>query len=135
MFRLKFPLAALAACMATTPASGQSLRDIRAEEAENAAIAREASYTSEVCGRTISAGIDWPSAKNWSGGAGLAEACDGALGAVEATCRAGRKRLVASFVCAGDGAGPNLSGGTLRYGASRSGNSFAETKSYLDGVR
>lgn len=135
MFRLKFLLAALVVCIASSPVSGQSLRDMRAEEAQDAALAREAAYTSEVCGRTISASVDWPSARSWPGGTGVVEACDGALGAVETTCRAGRKSLVASFVCAGDGTGPELSGGTLRYGASRGGNSFAETKAFLDGVK
>lgn len=134
MSRLKAVIAALVASVAS-PVSGQSLRDIRAQDAENAALAREAAYTSEVCGRSISARIDWSSARNWPDGQSLAAACDGALGAVEATCRAGRKTLVSSFVCAGDGSGPDLSGSTLRYGAEPGGSAFADTKAYLDGVR
>jgi hypothetical protein len=107
---------------------------MRAEDADNAALAREASYTSEVCGRTISASVDWDSARGWTGRS-LVAACDGALGAVEAACRAGRKSLVSSFTCAGDGAGPSLAGGELRYGASKGANAFDETKAYLDAVK
>lgn len=134
MAHLKLALAALAAALATS-ASGQSLRDLRAQEAEDAALAREAAYTSEVCGRSVSAKIDWASARAWPDGESLAAACDGALGAVEAVCRAGRKSLVSGFVCAGDGAGPDLSGATLRYGAAPGANAFADTKAYLDGVK
>ncbi len=125
-------LALFAIGAAVGSASGQSLRDLRAQDADDAALAREASYTSEVCGRPIPARIDWASSKNWPADESLADACDGALGAVEAVCRAGKKSLVKSFVCAGDGSGPDLSGATLRYGASPGENGFAETKALLD---
>lgn len=114
------------------PASAQSLRDLRAQDADNAALAREAAYTSEVCGRKIPARIDWSSSKSWPADQSLAGACDGALGAVEALCRAGRKTLVTSFTCAGDGSGPELSRGALRYGATPGESGFEETRDLLD---
>lgn len=117
----------LLSALAPLTASGQSLRDLRAREAEERALAREAAYTSDTCDRPISASIDWASAKDWPQRGGLAEACDGALGAVETICRAGRKDVVRQFVCAGDGSGPSLVGTTLRYGAQPGGNSYATT--------
>lgn len=132
MSRSKAVIALLAGMLASSPVSSQSLRDLRAHEADDAALAREAAYTGEVCGRRISSRIDWASSRSWPEGESLAAACDGALGAVEATCRAGRKSVVASFVCAGDGSGAELSGSTLRYGASPGSNGFAETKALLD---
>jgi hypothetical protein len=129
-----FVFALFAVCAGVGPASSQSLRDLRAQDADNAALAREASYTSEVCGRPISARIDWAASRNWPADESLAAACDGSLGAVEAVCRAGRKNLVRSFVCAGDGTGPELSGGVLRYGASPDENGFEETRALLDGA-
>ncbi len=135
MFRHSALIAAFLALAATLgPAAGQSLRDLRAQDADEEALVREAAYTSAVCGRTISARIDWPSARRWPADASLAEACDGSLGAVEAACRAGRRNLVKQFVCAGDGTGPGLSGAALRYGARPGVNGYAETMSYLDGI-
>lgn len=126
---ISFTLAALAAALA--PASGgagsQSLRDLRARDADDRALAREAAYTSEVCGRPVAASIDWASASGWPAGESLVDACDGALGAVETICRAGRKNVVDRFVCAGDRSGASLSGKTLRYGASPGGNGYAAT--------
>ena len=119
--------AALSLALLGAPASGQSLRDLRAQDAEDAALAREAAYTSKICGRTISSRIDWQSARAWPAGESLADACDGALGAIETICRAGRKDVVRDFVCAGDGAGAQLSGKTLRYGASPGSNGYAAT--------
>lgn len=115
-------------------ADAQSLKTLRAQEAEEAALDREAAFTSSVCGTQINARIDWRSAADWPEGVSLAEACDGALGAVEAVCRADASRTsrISSFVCAGDGAGPDLSGATLRYGASPGGNGFSETRAYLE---
>ena len=135
MVRKKAFIAALLTGLAAVSASAQSLKDLRAQEAESAALAREAAYTGEVCGRTIPARIDWASAKSWPESESLAEACDGALGAVEAVCRGGRKNLVKGFICAGDGSGPELSGGTLRFGARAGENGFDESKAYLDAVR
>ena len=112
---------------ASSAAAGQSLRDLRAQESENKALAREAAYTSEVCGRPIPASIDWSRSKDWPAHESLTEACDGALGAVETICRAGKKTAVRSFVCSGDSAGPSLSGGVLRYGAAPGVNGYAAT--------
>ncbi|MCB2112066.1 MAG: hypothetical protein KDD85_00800 [Parvularculaceae bacterium] len=114
-------------------AGAQSLRDLRARDAEERALSREAAYTSKICGRAIDASIDWRSAEQWPEKESLAEACDGALGAVETVCRAGRTNIVSSFVCAGDGAGPSLSGTTLRYGASPGRNGYAATLATIGG--
>lgn len=119
-------LAATGAC-AIGAAAAQSLRDLRAQDAEDRALDREASYTSEVCGRPIDAGIDWSSVRDWPPRESVAKSCDGALSAVETICRAGRKNVVHRFVCAGDGSGASLSGKTLRYGASPGSNGYAST--------
>ncbi len=124
---LSVALVAVAAVIAPAADGAQSLRDLRAQDADARSLAREAAYTSEVCGRPISAGIDWRSVNNWPADESLVDACDGALGAVETICRAGRKNVVHQFVCAGDGAGPSLSDKTLRYGASPGGNGYAAT--------
>jgi hypothetical protein len=116
-----------AAALSAAAASAQSLKDIRARERENRELARQAAFTSEVCGRTISASIDWSSAEDWPAGESIAEVCDGALGAVETVCRRGRTDVVNRFVCAGDGSGAELSGRTLRYGAAPGGNGYAQT--------
>ncbi len=116
-----------AAALSTAGACAQSLRDLRARERENRELARQAAFTSEVCGLTISASIDWSSAETWPPGESLAAVCDGALGAVETICRRGRTSIVNRFVCAGDGSGADLSGKTLRYGASPGGNGYAAT--------
>lgn len=119
-------VAAMSLC-AFGVASAQSLRDLRAQEAEDRALDREASYTSDVCGRPIDAVIDWPSVRDWPPRESVAKSCDGALGAVETICRAGRKNVVHRFVCAGDGSGASLSGKTLRYGATPGSNGYAST--------
>ncbi len=123
---LAFAISALGA------AEAQSLRDVRAREDNAAALADEAYYTRKVCGNEIRAEIDWASAGDWQAGLLIAE-CDKALGALEAACRAGDERAqqVTRFVCAGDGAGAELSGGALRYGAERGVNAFAETQKAL----
>lgn len=127
--RIVSAFTALAAMLAPAAdfAWAQSLRDLRAHEAEERALAREAAYTSEVCGRSVPASIDWASAKDWPPRESLAGACDGALGAVETICRAGRRNVVHQFVCGGDRSGPSLSGKTLRYGASPGVNGYAAT--------
>lgn len=129
-------LCACAAILAATAAEAQSLKSIRARQAEESALAREVAYTSSVCGASISPRIDWGSTASWPDGASLVDACDGALGALEAICRGGKARggKVSSFTCAGDGAGPSLSGGNLRYGASPGASGYSETKIYLDGA-
>jgi len=109
-----------------------SLRDLREEDEIARRLASEVAYTSSVCGAPISSAVEWRSLGNWPAFADLVSACDGALGAVEASCRAGRTRLVRRFVCAGDASGPSLSGGVLRFGASPVGDAFAETKALLD---
>ncbi len=126
-----FAVALIALIVALAPAFGiakaQSLRDLRAQEAEERALSREAAYTSDVCERPISASIDWTRSRDWPPRESLSEACDGALGAVETICRAGRRNVVHQFVCSGDGSGASLSGKTLRYGASPGSNGYAAT--------
>ena len=117
---------ALAAALSAATASAQSLKDLRARERENRALASEAAYTSKICGRSIAASIDWSTAEDWPAGESLAAVCDGALGAVETICRRGRTNVVDRFVCAGDGSGADLSGKTLLYGAEPGGNGYAE---------
>jgi len=114
-------------------AGAQSLRDLRAHDADDRALSREAAYTSKVCGRPIDASIDWRSAVDWPADESLADACDGALSAIETICRAGKTEIVSSFVCAGDGSGPSLSGSTLRYGASPGRNGYASTLATIGG--
>ncbi len=117
-------------------AAAQSLKEMRARESEDSALAREAAYTNSICGSSLTASIDWRSVANWPAHVSLADSCDGALGALEAICRSGegkaRAKRVTRFVCAGDGSGASLRGGTLRYGASPGVSGFAETKSVLD---
>ncbi len=127
MHKRQLFLAVAIAAALTTSASGQSLRDLRAREKENAELARQAAFTSETCGRPINASIDWAASAEWPASESLASACDSALGAVETICRAGRTNVVERFVCAGDGAGPDLSGKTLRFGAAPDGNGYAAT--------
>jgi len=115
--------------------ASQPLKTLRAREAEERDLAEEAAFTSQVCGTTIRASIDWSSAQNWPENESIAAICDGALSALESICRsdAGRASSVSSFECAGDGSGASLSGGTLRYGASPGDSAFSETKAFLDG--
>lgn len=120
--------------MAPAASSAQSLREIRAQEAEERALDREAAFTQSVCGMNFSTSIDWRSVADWPDSASLTDSCDGALGALEAVCREGRAPRVTRFVCAGDGSGASYRGGTLRYGASPGDNGFSDTKSVLDGA-
>ena len=132
-------MAAVLACLALMagPVAAQSLKEIRAQKAEDEALAREAAYTQSICGTSLSASIDWSASTDWPQGVSLAKSCDGALGALEAVCRndAGKKKAkkITRFVCSGDGSGPSLRGGALRYGASPGANGFAATKALLDG--
>lgn len=130
------PLAtALAAAIIAAPAGAQSLKSMRAQEADEQALAREVAYTNTVCASSIASRIDWRASAGWPAGASLVDACDGALGAIEAMCRsdAGKARAqgIATFVCAGDGAGPSISGRTFRYGARPGVSGFRETRDYL----
>lgn len=119
--------------------SAQTLKEIRARESEENKLDREISFTESVCGTSITANIDWRSTANWPDGVSIAAACDGALGAVEAMCRSrnggSRRPSINRFICAGDGAGAFVRGGTLRYGATPGGNGFAETKAALEQAR
>ena len=126
-----FLLAVVVACGAATPGVAQSLKSSRAQAEEERALATEAGYTSDVCGVEISTQIDWSSADDWPEGVSLAEACGGALSAIEASCRAGAATPVRTFVCAGDGGGASLSGDTLRFGASPNGDAYGETAGVL----
>lgn len=133
----RFALSALAILGALTAgAEAQSLRSLRAQQADEAALAREVSYTNSVCGGNISARIDWSSAASWPEGQTLTSACDGALGALETICRDDRARgaRVSNFTCAGDGSGPSLSGGSFRFGASPGGDSYSSALPYLEGA-
>ena len=118
------------------PVAAQSLREIRAQEAEQSSLDREVAYTESICEISLMAVIDWPSAADWPASSSLTNSCDGALGALEAVCRSAdgktRAKRINRFVCAGDGAGASLRGGSLRYGASPGANGFGETKALLD---
>ncbi len=115
--------------------SNQPLKTLRAREKEEKQLDQEAGFTGNVCGTNISTRIDWDSAQDWPESASITKVCDGALSALEAICRGDQSRgkKITSFVCAGDGAGPNLSGSTLRYGGVPGGNGFDDTKDYLEG--
>jgi hypothetical protein len=128
-------LAAGAAAPAAQDFPGLSLRDQREQDDSVRRLADEVAYTSEVCGTTIASSIDRRSLRDWPAFSDLVSACDGALGAVEASCRAGRTGLVREFVCAGDASGARLRGGVLRYGAAPTSDGFAQTKAVLDAAR
>lgn len=117
-------------------AMSQSLKSLRQHEADEAELNREAAYTSSVCGSALSAKIDWNSAASWPADTSLAAACDGALGAIETICRSdnGKSRgaKVKIFICAGDGSGPSLSGGTFSYGATPGGDGYSDSLPYLE---
>jgi hypothetical protein len=114
------------------PAAAQSLKESRAQQSEERTLEREAAFTQSVCGSNIDVMIDWRTAADWPEGASIAASCDGALAALEAACRKGNAPRVTRFVCAGDGSGASLRGGTLRYGASPGDNGFAETRPVLE---
>ncbi|MBT8473027.1 MAG: hypothetical protein HKN14_04750 [Marinicaulis sp.] len=118
-----------------SPIHAQSLKELRSQDAEEAQLNQEISYTSTICGRPISANIDWKSAADWPDDVSLAAACDSALSALEAACRTDQTLVVTKFICAGDASGALLSGSTLRYGAAPGANGFSITKSYLERLR
>ncbi|GGD10497.1 hypothetical protein [Aquisalinus flavus] len=129
--------AGLAVATVSTVASAQSpLKELRARQAEERQLASEVAYTGNVCSARISSRIDWNRARDWPADESLADACDNALGAIEAICRGGGSDKVAngisSFTCTGDGSGPSLDGKTLTFGARPGGNGFSQTRSYLE---
>ncbi|MEM8772004.1 MAG: hypothetical protein AAGD92_10185 [Pseudomonadota bacterium] len=123
---------ALAAVM-TGAASSQSLKEARARDTYERALMQEARYTQSVCKNDFAVDIDWRSAESWSDGSDLVDACDRALGGIEAECRSGNARALSlkKMVCAGDGAGASVSSGTLRYGAAPGMDGFYETRKLL----
>ena len=132
----RFPAICLAslAFLAGAGAAAQNIKSLRAQSAEEADLAAEAAYTSKVCGRSISASIDWSSAGSWPAGESLADACGGALSAIESLCRAGDAPPVDDFVCAGDGSGPSFSGGAFTFGASPGDNGYDAAMAYLQSL-
>jgi hypothetical protein len=138
--RIVLLLSALACASAVfAAASAQSLREIRAREADNEAFSSEVAYTRLLCENGLTGEIDWSSAADWPSDQSLAAACDGALGALEAMCRsdAGKARAqrITHFVCAGDGDGASLRGETLRYGASPGSGGFDDVMALLEGAQ
>lgn len=127
----------VAASIAAVGAAGaESLKEIRARESVEQALDREIAFTRSVCGNSLSGAIDWRSAADWPDHASLADACDSALGALEAACRKpggkAKAKRITRFICAGDGSGASLSGGALRYGAIPGTSGFDETQALLD---
>lgn len=110
--------AAGAALCLVAPAAAQSLREMRAQEAEEAALLREAAFTEQLCGISFDVSIDWRSFANWPDGAAVARACDRGLSEIETSCRRGEAPQISRFVCTGDGSGAGYSGGAMTYGAS-----------------
>ena len=112
-----------------------SLKETRALEADEQSLSQQVAYTNGVCGLSMSAAIDWPSAAAWPEASELIGQCDRALGALETTCRAGAPKAeiagLARFVCAGDGSGPSIRNRTFRFGASRGGDGFERTRAFL----
>ena len=131
-------LASLAFSLAVSlpTASAESLKERRAQAAEEASLQNEANYTANICGTAIRATILWSTTTTWPANQSIAKACDGALGAIEAMCRTGREAdvqaKVKSFQCLGDGSGPSLKGGTMTYGATPGTNGFQQTRNYLE---
>lgn len=125
----------IVAVPAMASVADESLKTLRAREAEERQLDREAGFTGKVCGTSIRTRIDWSSTGDWPENVSIAKSCDGALSALEAICRGDSSRgsRINSFVCTGDGSGPSLSGGTLQYGATPGDNGFSSTKSYLEG--
>ncbi len=118
-------------------AHAQSLKSIRAQQAEAAALASEVDFTNSVCGGKMKSRIDWNRSAGWPDGSSLAAACDGALGALEAACRSGAKARAArltAFVCSGDGSGPAIRGDVFSFGADPAGDGYAQVREYLDGA-
>lgn len=111
-------MAAGALLCVVAPADAQSLREMRAQETQEAALQREAAYTEQLCGVSFDVVIDWRSFSGWPDGADVARACDRGLSEIEKSCRKGETPRITRFVCTGDGSGAHHGGGTFSYGAS-----------------
>ncbi len=96
----------------------QSLRAIRAQQADERMLEDQASYTQQLCGIQFDVSIDWSSFDDWPEGSDVAKACDRGLSEIETECRNGAAPRVTRFICTGDGSGADYSGSTLVYGAS-----------------
>ncbi|WP_428407061.1 hypothetical protein [Hyphococcus sp.] len=119
IFRIRALAAAGALLCAASPVfAAQSLREMRAQESDEAALEREAAFTEQLCGMSFDVTIDWRSFAGWPQDADIARACDRGLSEIEKSCRAGNAPRITRFVCTGDGSGANHSGGTFSYGAS-----------------
>jgi hypothetical protein len=110
--------AAVAMFCLVAPAAAQSLREMRAQEAEEATLRREAAFTEQLCGISFDVSIDWRSFADWPEGAAIARACDRGLSEIETSCRRGETPRLSRFVCTGDGSGAGYSGGAMTYGTS-----------------
>ncbi|PQA88470.1 hypothetical protein [Hyphococcus luteus] len=113
-----FAAGAMLAGAASPALTAQSLKQIRAQQAEERMLEDQAGYTQQLCGIRFSVSIDWSSFDHWPEGAGVARACDRGLSEIETQCRNGEAPRVTRFVCTGDGSGSYKSGGTVEYGAS-----------------
>ncbi len=111
--------AALAGGAAGPALTAQSLKEIRAQRAEESMLEDQAGYTQELCGIRFSVTIDWSSFDHWPEGADVARACDRGLSEIEMACRNGETPRVSRFICTGDGSGSRSSGGAIEYGASQ----------------
>ena len=80
-----------------SPASAETLREKRLMQEQNAALAEEAKFTSEICNTRITASIDWASfhARDGRLRGSYARDCDKALSAIERICRedGGRRKV------------------------------------------
>lgn len=110
--------AGMVALIAAAPAGAQSLRERRAQEAEERALADQAAYTQQLCGVSFSTEIDWASFSRWPENADVSRACDRGLSEIETRCRRGDTPTLTRFICAGDGSGLRMGRGAARYGAS-----------------
>ena len=130
-------IAGLAGAAVSTASAQSPLKELRARQTEERQLASEVAYTSTICGARISSRIDWNRASDWPEDESLADACDDALGAIEAMCRSGDAdkvaKTISSFTWTGDSAGPSLNGSTLTFGARPGGNGFDQTRAYLQG--
>ncbi len=109
---------AILAASANSALAAQSLRQIRAQQAEEGMLEDQAAYTRQLCKISFEVAIDWPSFAHWPEGASIARACDRGLSEIETRCRNGETPRMTRFVCTGDGSGANFSGGVHTYGAS-----------------
>lgn len=113
-----FAAGAMLAGAGSAALAAQSLKEIRAQQAEERMLEDQAGYTQQLCGIRFSVSIDWSSFDRWPEGADVARACDRGLSEIETQCRNGEAPRISRFICTGDGSGAYMSGGTLEYGAS-----------------